>query len=240
MTESPTRLREIWESKPALREIYYDFYRRILDQLVPGRTLEIGAGPGNFKLRVPAAISTDIAYAPWLDVICDAQQIPFADSTFSNLVMIDALHHVERPVRTLKEASRLLQPGGRFVLVEPAMTPVSWVVCRLFHEEPIDLRADPLVDGPISPDRSRWDANIAIPSLLVGRYRAEVEKVVPELHLFRTDLFSFLGYPLSGGWATWSILPAGIVRRLVDYEWDCRGALGNLMAFKLLIVYQKM
>ena len=44
---------QVWQSKPVLREIYRDWYRMIEAQMCDGKTLEIGAGTGNFKEYAP-------------------------------------------------------------------------------------------------------------------------------------------------------------------------------------------
>ena len=79
---------------------------------VEGRTVEIGGGIGQFKDRFPLVIATDIQIAPWLDLVADAQRLPFAQGSISNIVMIDVLHHLEFPLLFLREASRVLRPGG--------------------------------------------------------------------------------------------------------------------------------
>ncbi len=83
----------IWHDKPVLRELYSDFYRRMAAQCRPGETLEIGGESGNFKEFAPHVVSTDVLFAPWLNSVCDAQALPFKDTTFDNVVMMDVLHH---------------------------------------------------------------------------------------------------------------------------------------------------
>jgi SAM-dependent methyltransferase len=104
--------RRAWGNKPLLRRVYNDIYDRIVAVCVEGRTLEIGGGIGEFKSRFPHVISTDIQSAPWLDVVADAQKLPFTNGSISNIVMVDVLHHVEFPLLLLREAERVLRPGG--------------------------------------------------------------------------------------------------------------------------------
>ena len=73
-----------------------------------GRTLEIGGGSGNLKAFAPDVVSTDVLAADWLDAACDAQRLPFADDSFDNIVMLDVLHHLQRPVRFFEAATRVL------------------------------------------------------------------------------------------------------------------------------------
>jgi len=119
---TPSQCREIWDRKPALRAVYSDIYRHLLEKTRPGLVLEVGGGSGNFKGHAPSSISTDIAFAPWLDAVCDAQRLPFADGSFANVVMVDVLHHIESPLTALREITRVLIPGGRFIMCEPGIT----------------------------------------------------------------------------------------------------------------------
>lgn len=235
----PSDYRSVWDRKPVLREIYTDIYRRMAAACTEGRTLEIGGGSGNFKLFAPDTVSTDIAPAPWLDLVCDAQRLPLADGSFANIVMVDVLHHLESPLLFLQEAQRVLRPGGRLVLCEPAITPLSAVFYRHFHPEPVDMGADPLASRSVTPGKDPWDSNQAIPTLLTGRHRARLGGQLPGLTLTRLDRFSFLAYPLSGGFRAWSLLPHTLAAPLLRAEWACRNALGRLAAFRLLAVYEK-
>jgi SAM-dependent methyltransferase len=235
----PLHYREMWERKPALRAVYADIYRHMLGAVGSGPILEIGGGSGNFKSFAPHAVSTDILPAPWLDVVCDAQRMPFAPGSFGNVVMIDVLHHVEHPVRALAEVSRVLRPGGRLIFCEPAITPVSGLFYRSFHPEPVDMSADPFAGGDITIGKDPWQSNQAIPTLLTMRFRAQLAERLPQLQLTRLDWFSFLAYPLSGGFRPWSLMPRAIVGPLLAMEWRARGLLGRLAAFRLLAIYVK-
>jgi SAM-dependent methyltransferase len=235
----PEQYRAIWRRKPALRAVYGDIYRRIDARRRPGRTLEIGGGSGNLKDYVTDVVSTDILFAPWLDAVCDAQRLPFADGSFENVVLFDVLHHIERPLRFLAEAERVLAPMGRLIFCEPAITPLSGIVYRLFHSEPVDMRAGPLADGPTTPGRDPYDSNQAIPTLLTGRFRESVAARVPELKLLAVERFSFAAYLLSGGFRRWSLLPTAAAGPLLKLEWSVRRLFGPLAALRLLAVYEK-
>ena len=239
MDQTPAAYRRIWKQKPVLREIYLDIYRRILAETVPGSVLEIGGGSGNFKEFAPHLISSDIVLTPWLDLVCDAQRLPFPDASFANLVMVDVLHHIGSPLRFLLEVQRVLVPNGRLIFCEPAITPLSKLSYRMFHDEPVDLSVDPLAMLAFDPDKSPWDSNQAIPTLLVDRYRAELARIVPGLVLEDVSRFSFLAYPLSGGFQPWCLLPQILVRPLLKLEWLGRGLLGRACAFRLLATYRR-
>jgi SAM-dependent methyltransferase len=229
----------VWDRKPALRAVYSDIYRHMLEKARPGPVLEIGGGSGNFKRYAPSSISTDIVFAPWLDAVCDAQRLPFADGSFANIVMVDVLHHIENPLHALREITRVLSPSGRFIMCEPGITPLSGIFYRLFNEEPVDMCANPLREGPIALDRDPFDSNQAIPTLLVGKFRDALARALPSLQLVDLTRFSFATYPLSGGFKSWSLMSAAIAAPLLKIEWSLRYLLGPLAAFRLLAVYQR-
>jgi SAM-dependent methyltransferase len=240
MTDSNlSEFREAWARKPVLRAIYTDFYRRMAARARPGRTLEIGGGAGNFKDFMPGVVASDILPAPWLDLVCDAQQLPFHDQSFNNIVMVDVLHHVEWPVRFLREAARVLAPGGRAILCEPAITPGSSLFYRKMHPEPVRMAADPLADGAIDPDRDPYDANQAIPTLLATRDRARLAAAVPGLTLAEARWFALWAYPASGGFRRWTLLPAALARLLLPLDWAAARLLGRLLGFRLLLVFER-
>jgi SAM-dependent methyltransferase len=231
---------DIWQRKPVLRQIYSSYYRRILAASKPGRILEIGSGSGNFlQGQLSPVVRTDILPASWLSAVCDAQQLPFANASFDSIVMVDVLHHIERPIRFFREAERVLKPGGRFVCVEPAITPLSWPFFHFLHPEPVDLSADPLLDGPLDPKRDPYDSNQAIPTLLVGRQQERFRTMFPSLRLVSATRFDFFAYPLSGGFRAWSLLPNRAIDSIIRLESYLEKPLGRLMAFRLLSVYEK-
>lgn len=230
---------EAWAAKPLLRLIYDDFYDRIRGACVPGPTVEIGSGIGALKARFPEIIATDIQPVPWLDLVVDAQSLPFPSASIANIVMVDVLHHVEFPVLFLREAERVLKPGGRLIMVEPAVTPGSYLFYRYVHRERTDMSDDPLVTGRPNAQRDPYDSNQAIPTLLVGRERARLKKLVPNLTVVRADWISMFVYPLSGGFNRWRLLPDGLGERLLALERRLERLLGRVFGFRLFIVMGK-
>ena len=228
-----------WERKPVLRAVYQDFYRRIAAACVPGVTLEIGGGIGNLKRHLPDVVASDIRFAPGLDCVVDAQLLPLAASAIANLVMVDVLHHLEDPLGFFHEAERALRPGGRIVMVEPAITPGSTLFYRLAHHEPVRTSVDPFDDRRPVGGRVPVDPNQAIPTLIATRHRARFHALLPALRIVRTDWFSLASYPLSGGFKPWVLIPAGLVRPLLQAERAVEGAVGRLAAFRLMLVVEK-
>lgn len=237
--------RRVWQQKPILKAIYNDFYDRIAASALPGTTLEIGGGIGSLKeglrLTAPAAqvVASDIQYSPWVDCVADAHHLPFASASFSNVVMIDVCHHLEFPMKFFVEAARVLNGGGRIIMVEPAITWGSALFYRYLHQEPVRITADPLVDGTPDPNRDPYDANQAIPTLLATRDFARFHVKLPTLRISRVDWFSLAVYPLSGGFKRWSLIPTRLVSRGLQIERWLEPRIGGFLAFRMMMVIDK-
>lgn len=231
--------RELWQRKPVLRVVYEDFHRRIAEWCRPGRTLEVGSGIGSLNGILPDVVTTDITPEPWLDAAADAQALPFSNASFDNIVVVDVVHHVEFPRLFFNEVVRVLRPGGRLVMLEPAITVASYLPYRFLHDEALDMAADPLALGSPQPGRDPGEANQATPTLLLGRHRQRFTSMFPDLRLYRLDHMSLVAYPLSGGFRRWSLISRGLVSSLLNAERVVEPLLGPLFGFRLLAVFDR-
>jgi SAM-dependent methyltransferase len=132
-----------WARKAALREAYGDFYRRIaaaIDRSIPGEIVELGSGMGNLRTFVPDVVLTDLFPNPWLDRTENVYALSSPDGSVGHLILFDVWHHLEYPADALAEFHRVLRPGGRVLVLEPAMSLVGRCVYGLCHPEPLGLR----------------------------------------------------------------------------------------------------
>jgi SAM-dependent methyltransferase len=231
-----------WDAKPELRTLYAEWYRRVAAELPPvavGPRIELGSGPGFAREFIPDLELTDLVKAPWHDREVSAEDLPFADRSIGALVLFDVLHHIPAPRRFFEEANRVLCPGGRLVLCEPYISPVSWPVNKLFHVEPVYMRVDPLAPNA-TEGRDPFDANQGIPTLLFVRERAAFERAFPALAIRRIERLAGLSYPASGGFSRRRLLVGRLWTALYRLESRLPERAFALLGFRMLIVLEKL
>ncbi len=131
---------ESWARKGTLRHAYADFYLAIAAEIrrdLDAPTVELGSGMGNIKQFLPECVTTDIFPNPWLDRVESAYDLSFSDNTIGNLIIFDVWHHLEFPADALQEFRRVVAPGGRVILLEPAMSLLGRLVYGRCHHEPL-------------------------------------------------------------------------------------------------------
>jgi SAM-dependent methyltransferase len=242
--EQLLRHRRVWEQKPILRRVYNDeFFARLLaSRKAGGLSVEVGAGPGFFKQFAPDILSTDLIWCPWLDAIADAQQLPFRSNSVANVFGLDMLHHLATPMTFLSEVSRILIPGGRLILVEPWITPFSYLVFRFLHQERCDLSETPWVVNPSKEalEKLAFDGNQAIPYLLFGpKHRSSTLDSLAELKLKALEPFCLFAYLLSGGFKPMNLLPESLYSALSRFESATSPLWRRIAALRVLLVLEK-
>ncbi|MBI2062345.1 MAG: glycosyltransferase [Candidatus Yanofskybacteria bacterium] len=125
------------------------FYtRNVLIKLFPkyfrGKLIDIGAGRAKYyELLNPHIdeyvavdnLSSSYQYKSEQDKkkvthISDASSLPFDSNEFDSALCTELIEHVEDPLSVVREAYRVLKPGGYFILTSVWLSP--------FHEEPKD------------------------------------------------------------------------------------------------------
>jgi SAM-dependent methyltransferase len=229
----------IWQGKPILRLLYSQWYREIVFYLHPGMILELGGGSGNLKEFAPQVFCTDIVAVPWLDAVADAQFLPFASGSLSNIVMFDVLHHIENPRSFFDEAVRVLQLGGRLIIMDPYISWLSWPIYHFLHPEPVDFKQNPLQFRAPRPDRQPFDANQAMAATIFERSYNEFRQLYPQFEKRVHHRMAFFAYPLSGGFEHPSLLPVFMFKPLMALE-RALSFMGRLLAFRILVVLERV
>jgi len=170
-----------------------------------GVRIELGTGVVSMKALDASVISSDIVSVSDLDVVFDAQHMPFADESVGRMYAQNVFHHLGNPDQFLSEVERILIPGGVVALLEPFHNTLSkFIYPRLFRTESYDL------DGG-------WDniqlssmvgANQALSYIVFVRDRARYERNFPNLNLVEACVApAGLRYLGSGGLNFISLLP---------------------------------
>jgi SAM-dependent methyltransferase len=229
------RHRAVWMVRPELRSVYHDFFAQLL-MAVGKRTpiVELGAGPGFFKEYCPELIATDVLSTPWADVVCDGCVMPFVAESVGAFVALDVLHHLPHPLDFIVEVSRVLKPGGILAMIEPWMTPASYVLYRYFHHEDCRLRVD--IHSPFaSTGKSAFDGNATIPYNVVRHY-SRIAK--PPLELIDARPFLGLPYLATLGLKRTRPMPQGITKASQTCK-KILGFLGRWNATRALLIWEK-
>ncbi len=237
--------RRVWQANPTLRASYGHWYGRLRRALPPrelGPWIEIGSGPGFAREFIPELELTDVVKAPWHARQMSAEALDLDDGSVGALVLFDVLHHVAAPARFFHEAVRVLRPGGRIVLCEPYISPVSrWVYGR-FHPEPVDMSVDPLVAAVHTPEAARdpFASNQAIPTLIFARDHGRVfARMFPLLDVVRVERMAGLAYPATGGFSHPPFLPVSLWRAWFAFENLLPGSLFHGFGFRVLVVVER-
>jgi SAM-dependent methyltransferase len=111
---------------------FYQMYRDEVLRRAAGidgrRILEVGCGEGMmFEGTSTTPVQMDVSMTRVLRardkaryLLCaDGYDLPFADETFSLVLLIAVLEHTSQPARLLQEARRVLKPAGRVLIVVP-------------------------------------------------------------------------------------------------------------------------
>lgn len=241
--------RQAWATNAALRGLYAEWYGKVRAQLPAaglGPFVELGSGPGFAREFIPELQLSDLVRAPWHDHAIDAARtLPFADRSLGALVLFDVLHHLASPTTFFDEATRVLAPGGRVILCEPSVSPLSYPIYRWFHEEELDMGVDPFADASLAPSegpaKDPFDSNQAIPTLMFARARGRstFAQRFPGLTFRSLERFAGPAYPASGGFGRGPLLPLALWKGLHALETALPAAAFRAIGFRMLVVLEK-
>jgi ubiquinone/menaquinone biosynthesis C-methylase UbiE len=175
-TQEAERIRRFYEKSAGRYDKQMRFWDRILDfdggrrwvcAQAKGDVLEIGMGTGlNLPYYRDDVRLTGIEFSPTMLELArerakelgrvpdlrvgDAQALEFADASFDTVVCTLALCTIPDDRKAVAEASRVLRPGGRLLLLEHVRSPVLPIRAGQRLLEPLTLRfeADHLLREP--------------------------------------------------------------------------------------------
>lgn len=178
------------------------FVKAVPEGRASGRVLELGAGTGFFLVNLALAGCVDgelhaSDISPGMLEVCarnaaehgvavttsvgDAEALPYPDDHFDVVLGHAFLHHLPIPGLALREAARVLRPGGRLVIAgEPTELGdrISWVVKQNTWRAFRALTSLPPLRGVRKPELR--EAGASAQDLVLAALEDEVD-----LHTFR-------------------------------------------------------
>jgi SAM-dependent methyltransferase len=224
-------------------------WERIRDALAgaaPGTVVEVGCGKGHLlrwlrdsdrrpgRLFAGIDISRAVRALPdhgLAGLMADGEALPFRSGTLAGLVYDGALHHLIDYRGGLREAMRVLAPGGLLIVFEPLSSRFSRLVHKLL--DPIIFRKT-VYESPIDQHyKGAFDESLI------------VELIAREGTILARERTDFLAYPFTGCYAG-SVFSrsTGFMRLLLAVESvvaraPLLGRLARVFAWRFLIVARK-
>jgi len=209
----------IIQQKKLLRRIYLNWYR-ILGKSIPqdpdGIVLEIGSSTGFSKKVIRGTVTSDIVDTSAVDMVFDAQFLPFKKNSLRAIIMVDVFHHIPDVELFLRDATRCVVTGGVIAMIEPWTTIWSALIYKYFHHEAFDKHARDWKfqqGGPLSL------SNQALAWIVFERDRKIFDQKFQEWKITSTTLHSPIKYLLSGGISMRALWPDKLysILRLIEY-----------------------
>jgi len=148
-----------------------------------GRLLDIGTGTGRalelLAPRVKQALGVDASkamlalararlsgpeFAHCAVRLADMYRLPLADRTFDTVVLQMVLHHAEDPAGAVREAARVLNAGGRLLVIDLAEHDRTDLTGKLAHRWP--GFSDAAINRMFSVTEVEWRDPVTVPGPL--------------------------------------------------------------------------
>lgn len=202
---------------------YRGMLKKVAEQSLlhePSKILDASCGTGNFALTLAHLAGSD----PWSLLGVDMStamlslagkkcaelsscqftpanldvRLPFADTSFSQVVSLNTLYAVTSPAQTLKEFHRVLKQGGHLLLVTPRDDYENGFILRehCWSKKPLSYWAG-IHNDPVREEQLVREAikdNSVIEAMLeVARINREIAKTGKHHFLTTAELISLLG-----------------------------------------------
>jgi SAM-dependent methyltransferase len=194
--------RRMVKRKPLVRRCYNLWYRRLLedaDSVPPAYrefpVVELGSGSSYIQELRPEVITSDLT-SGLADMVIDGRELPFPDCSVRALLLTHVFHHIPDVELFLREACRVLVPGGVISMVDESHTPFARFFFGRIHPEPYDDGAE---NWSFPEGHAMLDSNQALTWIVFDRDRERFERDYPALQLEHRRLLPWFSYLMSGG-----------------------------------------
>ena len=229
--------RQILKSKPQFFEWYKMIYQYMASHKSDGdASVEIGSGSSFLSEFVPSLIKTNILHIKYNDLTCNAYSMPFKDEVVDNIILIDVLHHFDKPLEFFNEAERVLKKRGRILMCDPYISFSSYFLWKYLHPEgcntkrlgyDFEVNHNPLLC-----------ANSASLTLLMKNKLACFKKRFSNLKVINRDYHTIMHYWLAGGYNFPSFIPQNLVNTIKGLEKKL-SPFGRWLASFMFVVVEK-
>lgn len=207
--------------------------------------LEIGAGAGISKnfLNLNNVIRTDLLAfdAQGVKGKIDAQALPFAEASFEAIFGVDMLHHAPYPHKVLAECLRVVKAPGQIIFIEPYVSPLSYLVYKLFHDEKTSIRVNlnPLLPA-VSEKAADGNQTICQELFFSRRGKRLLKLEYKEKIKIHRSYFSPLAFFATGGINRPLKTSPKLIQRLIEIETKIPQWILKFLSSRQIVVIQKL
>lgn len=192
-------------AKLVSQEIYYkDLYGRIAANFLSSdKILEIGAGAGISSIFLPQYLVDRTDFLSWDEDVyvrggIDAENLPYMDEQYDIVFGVDVLHHLNSPFLALQEIARVLKKDGRAIFIEPYVSPISYLVYKLFHDEKTTFRFN-LMQKFHATAPQEGDQGVAKALFCNEKGIKILATNLPRLHVYKREYLHPMSFFATGG-----------------------------------------
>lgn len=237
------RQRENIVSNLGLRSYFQLLYTDVSREIEGfDKVLEVGAGAGVSEIFLRnKVLRTDLIPFEEFGVAgnYNMEGLTFDDESFDAVLAFDSIHHSAFPSHALKEILRVTRGGGKVVLVEPFVSPFSYLPYKLFHHEETSWRFKEItankklleLTNPASGDQG-------VSRFLIRELSVDHLKFFPHAY-FSTKYLSPISFFATGGVSHPFQSSTRIVETLFKFEKLIPASLLKFLASRVIISIQK-
>ena len=109
---------------------------RVLELLAPRVKQALGVDASKAMLALARARLSNPGLAHCAVRLADMYRLPLADRSFDTVVLQMVLHHAEDPAGAVREATRVLNPGGKLLVIDLAQHDRTDLTGKFAHRWP--------------------------------------------------------------------------------------------------------
>jgi ubiquinone/menaquinone biosynthesis C-methylase UbiE len=140
---------------------------RVLELLAPRVRQALGVDASKAMLALARARLSAPGLAHCAVRLADMYRLPLADRSFDTVVLQMVLHHAEDPAGAITEATRVLSPGGKLLVIDLAAHGQTDLTGKLAHRWP--GFSDETINRMFTTAEVEWRDPVTIPGPLAVR-----------------------------------------------------------------------